>query len=385
VDKTVYTERNAAIASAYMLASAVLDEPRYADLAIRALEFIWQNIYKEGLGMHHYFDGQPHVPGLLVDQVAMAAAWLDAYEHFGREIYLKRAQTLVRFADNALRDQDGRYFDTLATPEAVGRLRHRTKPFLGNVRVADANLRLHRVTGRTEYRSGAQHTLEALLPYYAEMGLDAAQFGLTVDRFLRKPLLITVVGENEDPHRAELVRAARRAYAPNRTVQAVDPQWEPTRLARLGYPAEPAPVAYVCLGNLCARPTADPNELLAQAQAMVGQERVGQAGSWEYEGYVVDEGFKPEPGDRFQYFLRVFKGGERVFRYCIWTSRAAVEARWPDVELDTEAGRTELKEHLQAEGHRRVQQKIDEGAFENWLLDLRAAGEEELILEERDD
>ncbi|MCL7454828.1 MAG: DUF255 domain-containing protein [Anaerolineae bacterium] len=385
VDKTVYTRRNAAIASAYMLASAVLDDPRYADLAIRALEFIWQNVYKEGLGMHHYFDGQLHVPGLLIDQVTMASAWLDAYEHFGREIYVKRAQTLVRFADNALRDEDGRYFDALATPEAVGRLRHRAKPFQENVLAAEVNLRLFRVTGHDAYRAAAQHTLEALVPHYADMGLDAAHFGLVVDRFLRKPLLITVVGENEDPKRGELVRAARRAYAPNRTVQAVDPQWEPARLARLGYPAEPAPVAYVCLGNLCARPTADPNELLAQAQAMVGQERAGLAGTWEYKGYVVDEGFKPEPGERFQYFLRIFKNDERVFRYCVWTSKNAVVARWPGVDPDTEAGRAELEEHLRAEGHKRVEQKIAEGAFENWLLNLGADGEEEVILEERDE
>ena len=109
------------------------------------------------------------------------------------------------------------------------------------------------------------------------MGFEAARFALAVDRFLRRPLLVTVVGENEDPTRAELLRAARRAYAPNKTVQAVDPVWEPARLARLGYPAEPAPAAYVCLGTLCARPTADPDELLAQAQAMLGQERKGQA------------------------------------------------------------------------------------------------------------
>ena len=152
VDKTAYTERNAAVASAYMLASAVLNEPRYADLAIRALEFVWQKSYQEGLGMYHYFDNQPHVPGLLADQVSMAQAWLDAYEHFGREVYLQRAETLMRFADNALRDDDGRYFDTVAAPEAVGRLRRREKPFCENVVAAEANLRLYRLTGREEYR-----------------------------------------------------------------------------------------------------------------------------------------------------------------------------------------------------------------------------------------
>jgi len=206
-----------------------------------------------------------------------------------------------------------------------------------------------------------------------------------VDRFLRRPLLVTVVGENEDPVRAELLRAAQRAYAANKTVQAVDPVWEPSRLARLGYPAEPAPVAYVCLGTLCARPTADPEELLAQAQAMLGQERKGAGAGWEYKGYTVDEGFKPEPRQRFQYFFRVLKDDERVFRYCVWTSREAVAVRWPDLDLDAEAGRAGLEERLQAEGRSRVRAKIDAGALEDWLLDLRGDEEEELILEEKDD
>jgi uncharacterized protein YyaL (SSP411 family) len=384
VDRTLYTERNASVASAYMLASAVLDDPRYADLAIRALEFIWPKIYREGLGAYHYFDTQPHVPGLLADQVSMANVWLDAYEHFGREVYLQRAETLMRFAGNALRDADGRYFDTPAAPEAVGRLRRRAKPFCENVLAAEANLRLFRLTGREEHRNSAQQTLEALVPFYADMGFEAARFALAVDRFLRRPLLVTVVGENEDPARAELLRAARRAYAPNKTVQAVDPHWEPARLARLGYPAEPAPVAYVCLGTLCARPTADPNELLAQAQAMVGQERRGHSTAWTHHGYTADEGFKPEPRERYQYFFRVLKGGERAFRYCIWTSKDAVAARWPDLDLSTESGLAALQEHLSAEGHKRVEAKIDAGLTENWLLDLRGDGEEEVVLEDKE-
>lgn len=383
VDKTAYTERNAAVASAYMLASAVLNEPRYADLAVRALEFIWQKSYQEGLGVHHYFDNRPHVPALLVDQVSLAHSWLDAYEHFGREVYLQRAETLARFVENALRDTDGRYFDTLTAPEAVGRLRRQKKPFCENVVAAQVNLRLFRLTGREEYRRSAQQTLEALVPFYSDVGLEAARFALVVDRFLRRPLLVTVVGENEDPLRAELLRASRRAYAPNKVVQAVDPVWEPTRLSRLGYPAEPAPVAYVCLGTLCARPTANPDELLAQIQAIVGQERIGRSGAWEYKGYTIEEGFKPEPGDCYQYFFRVLKEGERAFRYCIWTSKEAATTRWPNLDLTTEAGRAALETRLRAEGHERIQAKIDVEAFENWLLDLRGDSEEELILEEK--
>jgi hypothetical protein len=304
---------------------------------------------------------------------------------FGRETYLQRAETLMRFAQNALRDVDGRYFDTVAAPEAVGRLRRREKPFRENVLAAEANTRLYRLTGREEHRLSAQQTLEALLPYAHDLGYEAARFALAVDRFLRKPLLVTVVGENEDPVRAELLRAARRAYAPNKTVQAVDPVWEQARLARLGYPAEPAPAAYMCLGTLCARPTADPEELLAQTQAMVGGERQGRSRTWTYQGYTADEGFKPEPRERYQYYLRVLQGEKRVFRYCIWTSKEAAAARWPGLDLSGEAGRAKLEQHLRDEGHRRVKAKIEAQAFENWLLDLRGTGEEEVILEERDE
>jgi uncharacterized protein YyaL (SSP411 family) len=150
VDRIAYTERNAAMASAYLLASAALNEPRYADIAIRALELLWVKSYREGLGMHHYFDTAARVPGLLVDQVSMAQAWLDAFEHFGREVYLQRAETLMRFVQNALRADDGRYYDTVAVPEAVGRLRRREKPFCENVLAADVSLRLFRLSGREE-------------------------------------------------------------------------------------------------------------------------------------------------------------------------------------------------------------------------------------------
>jgi hypothetical protein len=116
---------------------------------------------------------------------------------------------------------------------------------------------------------------------------------------------------------------------------------------------------------------------------MLGQERKGIGEGWQYKGYSVDEGFKPEPRQRFQYFFRVLKDDERIFRYCVWTSEEAVVARWPDLDLDTEAGRAGLEERLRTEGHSRVRAKIDAGAFENWLLDLRGDDEEELILEER--
>ena len=44
----------------------------------------------------------------------------------------------------------------------------------------------------------------------------------------------------------------------------------------------------------------------------------------------------------------------------------------------------DLESRLRATGHERVRAKIDAGGeFQNWLLDLRADGEEEVALEEK--
>jgi uncharacterized protein YyaL (SSP411 family) len=385
VDTVLYSDRNATAVSAFLLASAALDEPRYTDLAERALETLWLKSYQAGRGMHHYVDIQPNLPGLLADQVAVAHALLDAYEHTGSETHLTRAQTLARTMDEALRNGDGSYSDTPELPGAVGRLRRREKPLTDNALAAEVNLRLYRLTGLEDYRTRARETLSTFASAYEAYGFEAARYALAVDRFLRDPLLITVVGETEDPLRAELIRAARRAYAGNKTVQAVDPVWEPQRLARLGYPPQPSPVAYVCHGTLCARPTADPHEILAQVQAMAGIERQGRPGStWSYAGYRVEEGFKPEPRERFQYFFRVLKGDQRVFRYCVWASAEALSQRWPDLDLGTEPGQRELQLRLSAEGRQRVEDKIDARDFQNWLLDLRADSAEEVVLEEKE-
>ena len=51
--------------------------------------------------------------------------------------------------------------------------------------------------------------------------------------------------------------------------------------------------------------------------------------------------------------------------------------------MGTDTGQARLEGLLRAEGHQCIRAKIDAGAFENWLLDLRAEGEEEVVLQEK--
>jgi uncharacterized protein YyaL (SSP411 family) len=72
-----------------------------------------------------------------------------------------------------------------------------------------------------------------------------------------------VVGSAEDPKRLELLRAAWRPYAVNRALLAVDPLWEAERLRTLGYPPEPTPRAFICLGHTCAETATEAAQVVA--------------------------------------------------------------------------------------------------------------------------
>ena len=87
VDRTLYTDWNAMMASAALKAGRVLNEPSLSEFAIRSLERIALLCYRPGAGVAHYHDGEAQVRGLLDDQIAMAAAQLDAFEATGDIVY----------------------------------------------------------------------------------------------------------------------------------------------------------------------------------------------------------------------------------------------------------------------------------------------------------
>ena len=263
VDKTAFTDWGAQAVSAFLEAAAVLKEPRYAKDALRALDFLWQRSYDPGQGMFHYWvAGQAHLPGVLTDQVYMARALLDAFEHTGQRTYLEWAVELAQIIHrDYLNARSGAFFDKRAEADAFGRLKDRQTPLAENAAAAHLLIRLARLTGDDAYRQRAKAILGLFAANYAAYGTFGAGYAVAVCCYLTDPLTIVIVGSAEDEATLDLLHEGRRLYAPNRWLQLIDPVWEPDRLAQLGYPPEPAPTAYLCIGRVCAEPTDDPARL----------------------------------------------------------------------------------------------------------------------------
>ena len=123
-ESTIYVDANATAAGALLGAATVLDDSDLAREAMASFERVALTCYKPGLGMAHYFDGEPRVRGLLADQVAVIAALLDAYDVSADEPYRMMAEELSHIIVRDLWDPAaGGFFDRAPSADDVGLLR----------------------------------------------------------------------------------------------------------------------------------------------------------------------------------------------------------------------------------------------------------------------
>jgi len=269
VDPTLFTDWNAMMVCALFEAAAALDKPYYADLALEALEAIWGRSFIPEAGMAHYYDGSPHLPGLLSDQAWMGRALLAAQSYLGHGDYLARAEQLLGIMNARLLDPDvGGFYDIPYDPAALGRLQERLKLVEENSLAAELALELSRLTASDEQQETAMATLEALAPFYKAYRHHAAPYGLAVFRLVRPPLHLVVVGNPAAELSHKLRMVALSIYDANRIVESIDPNLAPGRLQQLGLGAAPAPALYARRGAYTSPPVQDPAEVRAAIEAV---------------------------------------------------------------------------------------------------------------------
>ena len=276
IDRTCYTSWNAMAISAYLEASWTLDRPDLREVAVTALDFLWNRLRDPESGSMYRFmtpeeGATSQVLGLIGDQAYTARALLDAHEVTGESMYLDRALELARLLVHRFLDRkDGRsagFFDTWDEPTDTGRLRDRQKPLAENAVCAEVFMRLGHLLRDDEDLEIARGTLESFTSHYQHMGYFAAAYAKQVDLTLNPPAEINIVGDPASA--ADLRSAALRLDVPARMVQVLDPARDSERLAALYLPADPAPAAYVCAGTMCSAPVTDPAGLEAAVRDMM--------------------------------------------------------------------------------------------------------------------
>jgi hypothetical protein len=185
IDPVFYANWNASMASSTLRASVLFGDAGLGEFALKSLERVLIGCYAPGAGVAHCLERRPSVRGLLDDQVAMAAAQLDAHAVTGNIVYEMMAQELMHYALRTMWDEaEGGFFDRsiVEERERIGRMRDRLKPFVTNCEAARVLQRLAEVTGDRTFADRAGETLAAMAPLAASHGALAASYLLAADR-----------------------------------------------------------------------------------------------------------------------------------------------------------------------------------------------------------
>jgi uncharacterized protein YyaL (SSP411 family) len=276
-DDKVLADWNGLAIAALARAAAVFGQPAWLDRARQAFEFIMTQMTAAHGGVEHAWRlGRVTAPGLIEDQAAMARAALALHEATGDSRFLAVAIGLADAARDAFGDGSGGFYSTAAGATDVPLTRPRTAADnaapSGNGIMAEVLARLYHLTGDTIWRRRAEAVLSAFSGQPDQM--TAMPTLLAAADLLEEAATVVVAGDPAEPSALALLGAALSSADPATVVlRAADPGTLPSTHPVYGKGAGAgAAVAYVCRGNVCGLPIAEPFTLAEALRERDGQD-----------------------------------------------------------------------------------------------------------------
>jgi uncharacterized protein YyaL (SSP411 family) len=273
LDDKILADWNGLMIAGLVNAGVVFDEPSWLQLAARAFAFIAAEMCRSDRLGHSWRDGRLLFPGLASDYAAMVRAALALHEATGERTYLERALSWQTALDRHYANPDtGGYFLTADDAEGlVVRPNASADEATPNPNaVAAQNLvRLALHAGDDAWRARADRLFDGLLPLAAENVFMHLALLNAVDLRLRAAeIVVAGTGTRADGLIATalklsfLDRIVLRAPAAT-SLPAAHP-------AQVKIAATAAAAAFVCVGQTCSLPVADPVQLAEAVKSMRG-------------------------------------------------------------------------------------------------------------------
>ncbi len=274
LDDKIVTAWNGLMISALAYGAQVLEEPRYAERAARAAEFILQELRDaDGYLLRRYRGGEAAIPAFIDDYAFLVNGLVDLYQATFEARYLAEAVKLARQMLELFGSEESGGFSFRGTQHEplVVETREIYDGALpsGNSVAAWALLRLGHLTGDPDLTERGRQVIQAFSTQLTQSPISYTQLLIAQDFAVGPTLEVVVAGDPHAPDTQAMVRALRQRFLPSTVVALRAPGAGGEALATLApfvqnqTPLNGRAAAYVCKDHTCQLPTDQVNKMLA--------------------------------------------------------------------------------------------------------------------------
>jgi uncharacterized protein YyaL (SSP411 family) len=261
-DDKVIVAWNGLMIDALARAAAALDEPRYAEAAGKAAEFIRKNLHRaDGRLLHTWRHGKAKLDAYLDDYAAIANGLISLYEAtFDGDQLVEAARlldiVLQHFAD---REGGGFFYTADDHEQLIARNKDATDASVPSASglAATALIRLGKLTGDRKYLDAAEGTLQSAAGLMQQAPTAMGQMLLALDYYLGPTYEMVLAGDAASSATKGSLRDLRRRFLPNKVLAAALGSTRPPAILDellSGRTAGNEPTLYVCEGFSCQEP-----------------------------------------------------------------------------------------------------------------------------------
>ncbi len=277
-DDKVLVSWNGLMIAALARGAAVLGVDVYRQEAVRAVEFIFQQMRRaDDRLLARYRDGESAYPAYLDDYAFLSWGLLELYGATFDVSYLERARELARGMIELFWDEekDGFFFYGRDAEELISRPKEIYDGAIpsGNSVALHNLLRLALLTGDQSFADLAERQVRAFTGSILEHPWGGAHFLAGVDLMLGPARRIVVAGEEEQADTEAMLKAVQQTYLPHavvifnptgevgdRQIEKIDPSLSMQR--GVGGRA----TAYICRDFACQEPVTDYQQFVKMLQ-----------------------------------------------------------------------------------------------------------------------
>lgn len=272
-DDKILADWNGLMIAALAKGAQVFDEPKYAEAAKRAADFILKNMLNlDGRLLHRYRDGQAAIPAYVDDYTFMVWGLIELYEATFDVLYLRKALDLNRdllehFWDNK---NGGFYFtadDSENLPVRQKQIYDGATPSGNSVAMLNL-LRLGRITANFNFEEKAVKIGRTFFKNFVQSPIAYTQLMVAVDFAVGPSYEVVIAGNSQTRATKDMLKTLRTRFVPNMIVILRPSEQESPDIIRLAEftkdktSIQGKATAYVCINYTCKIPTTEISKML---------------------------------------------------------------------------------------------------------------------------